>query len=75
VAQIHLAGHERQDAFIIDTHDSPIADPVWELYRRTCKRLGAMSTIIERDANIPPLHDLLEELDTVRAISSLEACT
>jgi uncharacterized protein (UPF0276 family) len=72
VAQIHLAGHERQDSFIIDTHDAPIADPVWDLYRRTCKRFDALSTLIERDANIPPLQDLLQELDVVRGITALE---
>ena len=62
VAQIHLAGHERQDAFIVDTHDSPIAKAVWTLYRSACKRFGPVSTMIERDANIPPLKELLEEL-------------
>jgi uncharacterized protein (UPF0276 family) len=73
VAQIHLAGHEVQDTFIIDTHDAPIADPVWALYRRTCARLGAVSTMIERDANIPPLSELLVELDVVRHMAKLEA--
>jgi len=52
--RFHLAGHEVQpEGFIIDTHDAPIADPVWALYRRTCLRLGKVSTMIERDANIP----------------------
>jgi len=73
VAQIHLAGHEVQDTFIIDTHDAPIADPVWALYRRTCARLGAVTTMIERDANIPPLDELLTELDMVRHMAKLEA--
>jgi hypothetical protein len=62
VAQIHLAGHERQKTFIIDTHDAPIADAVWAPYRRAFIRFGAVSTMIERDANIPPLQELLEEL-------------
>jgi uncharacterized protein (UPF0276 family) len=62
VAQIHLAGHEQQDTFIIDTHDAPIADAVWHLYQSACKRFGPVSTMIERDANIPPLQELLEEL-------------
>jgi uncharacterized protein (UPF0276 family) len=62
VAQIHLAGHERQDTFIIDTHDAPIADVVWQLYQSACKRFGPVSTMIERDANIPPLEELLKEL-------------
>jgi uncharacterized protein (UPF0276 family) len=66
VAQIHLAGHSHQGSFIIDTHDAPVADPVWALYRRTRARLGSVATMIERDANIPPLEDLLAELELAR---------
>jgi len=73
VAQIHLAGHQRQESFIIDTHDAPVAESVWNLYRSACERFGAVSTMIERDANIPPLEDLLEELDTARRMSSVPA--
>jgi uncharacterized protein (UPF0276 family) len=73
VVQIHLAGHERQDSFIIDTHDAPVADPVWDLYRRTCARLGPRPTMIERDANIPPLGELLDELDTARRLGCTAA--
>lgn len=72
VAQLHLAGHERQESFIIDTHDAPVADPVWALYRRTCERLGPVSTMIERDANIPPLRELLEELAVARDMAGLK---
>lgn len=73
VAQIHLAGHERQGSFIIDTHDAPVAEAVWELYRRTAARLGPVSTMIERDANIPPLEVLLAELDIARGLGNVEA--
>jgi uncharacterized protein len=73
VAQIHLAGHERQETFIIDTHDAPIVDEVWALYRRTYQRLGAVSTMIERDANIPPLGELLAELNIARGQTEAEA--
>ena len=73
VAQIHLAGHERHETFIMDTHDAPVADPVWELYRQTSERLGAVSTMIERDANIPPLDELLEELEVARRLTTLQA--
>ena len=73
VAQIHLAGHERQETFIIDTHDAPIVNEVWALYRRTCQRLGAISTMIERDANIPPLEELIAELHIARAQAEAEA--
>lgn len=73
VAQIHLAGHERQETFIIDTHDAPIADDVWALYRRTREHVGTISTMIERDANIPPLEELLAELDIARREASSKA--
>jgi uncharacterized protein len=73
VTQIHLAGHERQGSFIIDTHDAPVADPVWELYGCACERFGAVSTMIERDANIPPLEALLEELDSARRMMEMQA--
>ena len=67
--QIHLAGHTREDDLIIDTHDHPIADPVFELYAAAVKRFGRVTTMIERDDRIPPLPELLEELAQVRRIS------
>ncbi len=66
VAQIHLAGHERQGSFIIDTHSTPVIDEVWALYERACRQWGLVATLIERDADIPPLEELLIELDKVR---------
>lgn len=68
VYQFHLAGHTRQDNLIIDTHDHPIADPVFELYGHAVQRFGRVSTMIERDDHIPPLEELLRELDQVRRI-------
>jgi len=73
VGQIHLAGHTDKGTHIIDTHDHPVIDPVWELYGRAIRRLGAVSTMIERDDNIPPLAELLAELDHARAVAR-EAC-
>ncbi len=70
VQQIHLAGHRNHGEYIIDTHDEPIIDPVWELYAAACRRFGSVSTMIERDDNIPPLADLLEELDQARRIAA-----
>jgi len=69
VRQIHLAGHTREDDLIIDTHDHPIADPVFELYAAAVKRFGRVSTMIERDDRIPPLSELLDELGQVRRIA------
>ena len=52
--------------YIIDTHDAPIIQPVWDLYAKTIAKFGRISTMIERDDNIPPLSDLLEELNQAR---------
>lgn len=66
VRQIHVAGHQDNGGFLIDTHDHPVPDPVWELYAAAIRRLGPVSTMIERDANIPPLAELLDELQAAR---------
>jgi uncharacterized protein (UPF0276 family) len=69
VQQFHLAGHTFQNNLIIDTHDQPVSDPVWDLYADAVRRFGMVSTMIERDDNIPPLADLVAELDHARAIA------
>ncbi len=70
VWQHHLAGHQNTGNLIIDTHDEPIIDPVWELYEKTAELLGSVSTMIERDGNIPPLVDVIAELNRAREIAS-----
>jgi uncharacterized protein (UPF0276 family) len=70
VQQIHLAGHEDAGDCLIDTHDHPIAAPVWDLYRIACRRFGTVATMIERDDRIPPLRELTAELDAARAIAA-----
>lgn len=70
VQQIHLAGHRNLDTHIIDTHDEPVVDPVWDLYAEALRRFGAVSTMIERDDNIPPFADLASELDHARTIAA-----
>lgn len=69
VWQMHLAGHSHEGDLIIDTHDQPIADPVFALYAAALRRFGQVSTMIERDDRIPPLADLLDELAQVRRIA------
>lgn len=66
VQQIHLAGHQNNGNYLIDTHDHPVSDPVWDLYAAAVRRFGRISTMIERDANIPPLAELLDELAIAR---------
>lgn len=70
IVQIHLAGHEHNQTHIIDTHDAPVIEAVWSLYEETIRRLGAITTMIERDADIPPLADMEAELDRARAIAA-----
>jgi uncharacterized protein len=67
VRQIHLAGHEtNDDGFLVDTHDHPVCEAVWDLYRRAIARFGPIPTMIERDDHIPPLAELVVELDRAR---------
>lgn len=69
VRQIHLAGHSQGRDRLIDTHDQPVPDPVWDLFARIYPRLGPVAVMIERDDNIPPLDELLDELGTARRIA------
>lgn len=75
IRQLHLAGHSDYGDYVIDTHDHPVADPVWQLYRRTLEHLGPVSTLLERDDQLPPLDELLDELQRARelAATALEA--
>jgi hypothetical protein len=70
VQQIHIAGHENHGDYLVDTHDHPVPDPVWELYASAIRRCGAVSTMIERDDRIPPLAELCAELDQARALAA-----
>lgn len=70
VWQFHLAGHRNLGDYIIDTHDEPVIDPVWKLYAQAVRRFGEVSTMIERDDNIPPLAELLAELGRARQIAA-----
>ncbi|MGA2399848.1 MAG: DUF692 domain-containing protein [Steroidobacteraceae bacterium] len=70
VRQFHLAGHSDMGDHLIDTHDHPIVAPVWNLYREALAHFGPVPTMIERDDNIPPLAELVAELDVARAIAS-----
>jgi uncharacterized protein (UPF0276 family) len=66
VGEIHLAGFAQErdaagDPLLIDSHGSPVAKAVWQLYEYTLTLLGAKPTLIERDNDIPPLDSLLAE--------------
>jgi hypothetical protein len=70
VRQFHLAGHTHNGNIIVDTHDHPVVGGVWDLYAEALRIFGPVSTMIERDAHIPPLAELMAELEQARRIAA-----
>ncbi|MFT3925861.1 MAG: DUF692 domain-containing protein [Myxococcales bacterium] len=69
VLQVHLAGHSREpDGTIVDTHDRPVSDAVWSLYRDAYRVHGPFPTLLEWDAAIPSLPEVMEELEKARTV-------
>jgi len=68
VAQIHLAGHSDAGTHLVDTHDHPVSEPVWQLLRLALERCGRVSTLIEWDARIPEFEQLTAHMERARAI-------
>lgn len=74
VAYIHVAGHHNEaEDLIVDTHGAAVIDPVWKLLDEAYARLGPRPTLLERDFNIPPVPELLEEIQQVRALQARHA--
>lgn len=69
VVQFHMAGHSHMGTHIVDTHDQPVCEDVWDLYAAALRRFGPVSTIIERDDDIPPLDALLPEMERTRTMA------
>ncbi|MBS3798647.1 MULTISPECIES: HvfB family MNIO-type RiPP peptide maturase [unclassified Pseudoalteromonas] len=66
IAYIHVAGHYNEaDDLIVDTHGADVIDPVWQLLQQAYECHGVHPTLLERDFNIPPLPQLITELDTI----------
>lgn len=65
---IHIAGHFNEDEDLkVDTHGADVIDPVWDLLQAAYKRFGILPTLLERDFNIPPLPELLVEVEKISA--------
>jgi uncharacterized protein (UPF0276 family) len=69
IAYAHIAGHyvEAED-FLVDTHGAEVIDPVWKLLGKAYELYGVFPTLLERDFNLPPLAELLKEVETIKAI-------
>lgn len=70
IRYFHVAGHDSSDKLIIDTHGEKINSPVIQLLKQTYKLFGPLPTLLERDNNIPPLSELLIEVENIRAIQN-----
>ena len=69
IAYIHVAGHYNEaDDLIVDTHGADVIDPVWQLLQQTYEWFGVKPTLLERDFNLPPLPELLQEVAMIRRI-------
>lgn len=65
----HVAGHDKEPSgLIIDTHGQNTIEPVWDLLAEAYQRFGVFPTLLERDSNIPPLPDLVSEVELIRAM-------
>ena len=71
VVQFHIAGHRHHQTHIIDTHDGPVSEPVWELYREASRRSPYASTLLEWDANLPEFSILVDEVNRARTHCSM----
>ena len=74
IVYLHMAGHHQEaEDLIIDTHGAAVIDPVWDLLDPTYARLGTPPTLLERDFNIPPLAELLHEVERIRRLQNVHA--
>jgi uncharacterized protein (UPF0276 family) len=72
VRYIHVAGHyDEAPDLKVDTHGADVIDPVWALLAEAYQRLGPVPTLLERDFNIPPLAELLQEIEQVRRLQDV----
>jgi uncharacterized protein (UPF0276 family) len=73
IVQMHLAGHAELATHIVDTHDRPVADEVWELYDLACELTGGVSTLIEWDEALPPFPEVHAEALKARDHAAAQA--
>ncbi|MGB1276133.1 MAG: DUF692 domain-containing protein [Nannocystaceae bacterium] len=69
VRQLHVAGHERwDDTMWIDTHGAPVLPEVQAMMAWVIERIGPTPVLLERDRNIPPLAEMLQEVRALDAV-------
>ncbi|HQQ63487.1 MAG TPA: DUF692 domain-containing protein [Pseudomonadales bacterium] len=71
IAWLHVAGHDASmPDFLLDTHGTGVADPVWDLLRFTYQKVSVKPTLLERDFNYPAMDILLAELAQIRMLQA-----
>lgn len=74
IAYVHISGHwQKEPHLLIDTHDAPVIEPVWDLLGFLYEQHGQQPTLLERDTAIPPLPELLNEIAAIKALQRCEA--
>jgi uncharacterized protein (UPF0276 family) len=74
VAYVHVAGHYNEaEDLLVDTHGADVITPVWELLDKAYTHCGVTPTLLERDFNVPPLTELLSEVDHIVEIQARHA--
>ncbi len=74
IVYMHMAGHYNEaENLIIDTHGADVIDPVWSLLDQTYGIHGIAPTLLERDFNIPPLNELMREVERIGLIQTRHA--
>ncbi len=75
IREIHIAGHRPDPnhgaALLIDSHDAPVGPPVWSLLDHLIARRGVVPVLLERDGNVPPLAELMDERDRAAAMLAI----
>ena len=62
VVQLHLAGHQHCGTHIVDTHDRPVSEAVWQLFHLAWQRSAQAATLLEWDGDVPAFERLYAEL-------------
>ena len=69
IQYFHIAGHYKEDEdLLVDTHGAPVINTVWSLLEKAYEHFGVVPTLLERDFNIPPLEELITEVDQINAL-------
>jgi uncharacterized protein (UPF0276 family) len=71
VSYVHVAGHYKEaEDLRVDTHGADVIDPVWALLEKSYELFGVMPTLLERDFNLPPVEQLMLEVEHIQHLQS-----